>query len=99
MNSQLRNMIRRLNLSKAKPKSASIKEEERYHRHSNGDEFDCKTLSDADDADVVWESLSSLTLQDYAMQSSSMRRSFPFMMLDAMPPQTRYRPTLCSTTP
>ncbi|KAK1746868.1 hypothetical protein QTG54_002212 [Skeletonema marinoi] len=82
MNSQLRNMIRRLNLSKAKPKSASIKEEVRYHRHSNGDEFDCKTLSDADDADVVWESLSSLTLQDYAMQSSSKRRSTPFMMLD-----------------
>jgi len=91
--------IRRLNISKAKSKRTSVKEEEKYHRHSNDDEFDCRVMSDADDADVVWESLSSLTLQDYAMQSSSMRRSFPFMMLDAMPPQTRYRPTLCSTIP
>ena len=80
-------MIRRLNLSKAKSKSASIKREERYHRHSNDDEFDCKTLSDADVADVVWESLSSLTLQDYGMQSNSTRRSSPFMMLDASPNQ------------
>eukprot|EP00985_Skeletonema_marinoi_P009367 scaffold4361_cov143-Skeletonema_marinoi.AAC.7 len=63
-------MIRRLNLSKAKPKSASIKSEERYRRHSNDDEFVCKVLCDADVADVVWESLSFLTLQDYAMQSS-----------------------------
>ena len=75
-------MIRRLNLSKAKSKSTCIKEEERYRRHSNDDEFVCKVLCDADDADVVWESLFSLTLQDYAMQSSSKRRSTPFMMLD-----------------
>eukprot|EP00985_Skeletonema_marinoi_P006656 scaffold2891_cov168-Skeletonema_marinoi.AAC.1 len=85
MTNQLRNMIRRLNLSKAKPKSTCIKREERYHRHSNDDEFDCKTLSDADVANVVWESLSSLTLQDYGMQSNSTRRSSPFMMLDASP--------------
>jgi len=75
-------MIRRLNLSKAKSKSTCIKEEERYRRHSNDDEFVCKVLCDADVADVVWESLSFLTLQDYAMQSSSKRRSTPFMMLD-----------------
>eukprot|EP00984_Skeletonema_dohrnii_P022985 scaffold12089_cov95-Skeletonema_dohrnii-CCMP3373.AAC.2 len=87
MTIQLRNMIRRLNLSKAKSKSTCIKREERYHRHSNDDEFDCKVMCNADVADVVWESLTSLTLQDYAMQSSSMRRSFPFMMLDASPDQ------------
>eukprot|EP00984_Skeletonema_dohrnii_P035983 scaffold36448_cov255-Skeletonema_dohrnii-CCMP3373.AAC.1 len=75
-------MIRRLNLSKAKSKSTYIKEVERYHRHSKDDEFFCEVLCDADDADVVWESLSSLTLQDYALQSRSMRRSSPFMMLD-----------------
>eukprot|EP00984_Skeletonema_dohrnii_P016193 scaffold7147_cov89-Skeletonema_dohrnii-CCMP3373.AAC.3 len=85
MTSQLRNMIRRLNLSKAKSKSTCIKEVERYHHHSDDDEFDCKVLSDADDADVVWESLSSLRLQDYATPSSSMRRSTSFMMLDASP--------------
>jgi len=49
MNSQLRNMIRRLNLLS----SASIKEEERYHCHSDDVEFHCKMLSDADVADVV----------------------------------------------
>eukprot|EP00984_Skeletonema_dohrnii_P034599 scaffold33601_cov155-Skeletonema_dohrnii-CCMP3373.AAC.1 len=80
-------MIRGLNLSKAKSKSTCIKEEERYHRHSKDDEFVCKVLCDADDADVVWESLSSLKIQDYALQSSSMRRSSPFMMLDASPDQ------------
>eukprot|EP00984_Skeletonema_dohrnii_P034603 scaffold33601_cov155-Skeletonema_dohrnii-CCMP3373.AAC.5 len=87
MTSQLRNMIRRLNLSKAKPKRNYIKREERYHHHSNDDEFVCKVMCNADDADVVWESRTSLTLQDYAMQSSSMRRSSPFMMLDASPDQ------------
>jgi hypothetical protein len=86
-------MIRRLNLSKAKPKSTSIKEEERYHRHSNDDEFVCKVLNDDDIADVVWESLSSLTLQDYVMQSSSKRRSTPFMMLGQISSNS------CSTTP
>eukprot|EP00984_Skeletonema_dohrnii_P032940 scaffold28118_cov94-Skeletonema_dohrnii-CCMP3373.AAC.2 len=80
-------MIRRLNLSKAKPKSTYMKREERYHHHSNDDEFVCEVLCDADDADVIWESLSSLTLQDYVMQSSSMRRSTSFMMLDASPDQ------------
>eukprot|EP00984_Skeletonema_dohrnii_P028758 scaffold18856_cov82-Skeletonema_dohrnii-CCMP3373.AAC.2 len=80
-------MIRRLNLSKAKSKSTYIKEEERYHRQSNDDEFVCEVLCDADDADVIWESLSSLTLQDYALQSRRMRRSTSFMMLDASPDQ------------
>jgi hypothetical protein len=86
MNTTIRNMIRRLNVSKAsEPKGTAIKKEGYRCPSDNDEEFVWETLNDGDDADVVWESLSSLTLQGHSVQSSSRRRSSPFMMLDASP--------------
>jgi hypothetical protein len=76
-------MIRRFNLvnKAAEPEGAGTKGE-RYR----GNEFVWETLRDGDDADIVWESLSSLTLRDKHVQSSSKKRRFsPFMMFHASP--------------
>lgn len=89
MNTNLRNTFRRLRLAKKKPQPQSagnveVEEEKGYRCHFDDDDFVHKTLTDGNDADVVWESLSSLTLQDNSLQSSSGRlSSSPFMMLDA----------------
>ena len=89
MNTNLRNTFRRLRLAKAKPQPQSdgnvgVGEDKGYHCHFDDDDFAQKTLSDTNDADVVWESLSSLTLKDNSLQSSSGRlSSSPFMILDA----------------
>jgi hypothetical protein len=77
-------MTRRFNLIKAaEPESAGTKDRG-YRCHSDDDEFVWKTLRGGDGADIVWESLSSLTLRDKNVQSSSKKRRFyPFMMLHA----------------
>ena len=81
-------LFRRLRLTKAKPQPQSasnveVEEEKGYRCHFDDDDFVHKTLDDENDTDVVWESLSSLTLQDNGLQSSSGRlSSSPFMMLD-----------------
>ena len=89
MNTNLRNTFRRLRRAKAKPQPQSavnveVEEEKGYRCHFDDDDFVHKTLIDSNDVDVVWESLSSLTLQDNSLQSSSGRlSSSPFMILDA----------------
>jgi len=99
-NNQVGNMIRRFNLIKAaEPESAGTKDRG-YRCHSDDDEFVWKTLRGGDGADIVWESLSSLTLRDKNVQSSSKKRRFyPFMMLHASQKTSRSHPTLCSTIP
>ena len=90
MATRLRNMLRRRrnHLAKAKQRS-EVPQEKGYRYHSDDDEFACKTLSDCNDVDVMWESMSSLTLQDHGLRSSSGRRSSsPFMMLDASSKET-----------
>ena len=87
MATRLRNMFRRRrrnHLAKAKQRS-EVPEEKGYRYHpDDDDDFVCKTLIDCDDVDLVWESMSSLTLQEHGLQSSSGRRSSSsFMLLDA----------------
>lgn len=86
-------MFRRRNRpAKAKAKQSSgVMEARGYRYHSDDDEFVCKTLIDCDDVDVVWESMSSLTLQDHGLQSISAgrRSSSSFMIHDAPSSQSQ----------
>ena len=60
----------------------------------------CKTLSDCDDVDFVWESMSSLTLQDYDL-SQAVGGDPPHPSCCLMPPHSHRRTlqSLCSTIP
>jgi hypothetical protein len=79
-------MIRRFNLKKAEPQAqgdGTKAKDEGYRCHSADDELVWETLRGGGDADdVVWESLSSLTLQDH---SGKKRRFSPFMLFHDSP--------------
>ena len=91
MTTRLRNMFRRRNRPAKAKQSSGVMEAKGYRYHSDDDEFVCKTPIDCDDVDVVWESMSSLTLQDHGLQSSSAgrRSSSSFMMHDAPSSQSQ----------
>lgn len=103
MSTQLRKMIRRFNLGtlkKTKAKRSSVKDE-RYHRLSSA--FECNFLSMAktNDADFVWESLSSLTIQaenercsQSDLMTSDTEEDTSSSLMSYIPPETLLNDTI-----